>query len=82
MSKLINESIIVHESKSDNVIAFIWRKRVYRVQEVLNKWREPGKWWDNEPIQHYFRVNAQNTGSGIYELCRIEDKCLLHRIID
>jgi len=82
MSKLINEPIVTHESGPDIVSAFIWRKRVYRVQEILSRWHEPGKWWDNEPVRHYYRVSAENTSSGVYELCNIDGKWFLHRVID
>ena len=40
MSKLINEPIVAHESKLDIVAAFIWRKRVYRVLEIISRWHE------------------------------------------
>ena len=82
MSRLINEPILIHQSKPNAVTAFIWRKRLYRVLEIIGWWREPGKWWDNEPIRYYLRVNAKNTSIGTYELCRIGDAWLLDKVLD
>ncbi|GAI61456.1 unnamed protein product, partial [marine sediment metagenome] len=28
------------------ITAFIWRKRLYRVFEVIGWWREPSEWWN------------------------------------
>ena len=43
MAKLIGEPIKVHLDKDSIPDAFIWRKRVYRVTEVVNWWREPAE---------------------------------------
>ena len=82
MSKLINEPIITHESRPNVLTAFIWRKRLYRVLEIVGWWREPGKWWDNEGITYYLRLNAKNTSTGTYELCNTGDLWLLHGALD
>jgi hypothetical protein len=58
------------------------RSRLYQVLEIIGWWREPGKWWDNEGIRYYLRVNARNTSIGTYELCSIGDEWLLHRVLD
>ena len=44
MSKLIGEPVKVHMKEDSSISAFIWRKRLYRVNEVIGWWREPSEW--------------------------------------
>jgi hypothetical protein len=44
MSNLIGEPVTVHENKDTLPDAFIWRKRLYRVEEIIGWWREPAEW--------------------------------------
>ena len=82
MVKMINEPIIIHQDKPNVVSAFIWRKWLYRVLEIIGWWREPGKWWDNKPVRYYTRVNARNASTGTYEFCETSDGWPLHRALD
>jgi hypothetical protein len=82
VSKLINEPVIVHMGKSSVLTAFIWRRRHYKVSEVLSSWWEPSNWWDGEPPKFLMRVSATNTATGIYELCRLDGNWFLHRVLD
>ena len=82
MSKLINEPIIVHISKASVLTAFIWRRRHYKVSQVLSSWWEPSKWWDGESLSFLMRVAAANTATGIYELRRLDGNWFLHRLLD
>ena len=82
MSKLIGESITVHRNKDSKLIAFIWRRRLYRVLEVIGWWREPSRWWDGEAVPIFVRVNARNSSTGSYELCRLRDRWYLIRVLD
>jgi hypothetical protein len=82
MSRLINEPIITHQSRPNVVTAFIWRRRLYRVLAIIGWWREPAKWWDNELIKFYIRVNARNTSTGTYELYKRGEEWFLHRVLD
>ena len=59
MTKLIVELIKVHLAKDSIPDAFIWRKRVYRITEVLNWWREPAEWWKGKSVRLCFRVDAK-----------------------
>ena len=80
MSRIIKEPIIVHV---DTVVrAFIWHRRLYRVQEILSSWSESSRWWEGEPINHFFRVIAVNKYEGIYELCHTGKKWFVHSILD
>ena len=82
MSKLIDEPIKVHKKKDSTITAFIWRKRIYRVLEVIHWWREPSKWWNEEAIRHFVRVTAKNSRTGIYELYKLGEEWFLSRVLD
>lgn len=82
MTKLIDEPIKVHQDKGSMVTAFIWRRRLYRVTEVLDQWKEPAEWWNGEEMRLFFRVTAKNTSAGVYELCQIGKDWFLSRILD
>ena len=82
MSKLIGEPIKVHQGKDSMVTAFIWRKRLYRVQEIIDWWREPSDWWDQQTMRLFFRVDAQNRNAGTYELYQLGESWFLSRVID
>jgi hypothetical protein len=82
VSRLINEPIVVHTSKDSVPSAFIWRRRHYKVAEIFSSWWEPSRWWDGEPPRFLVRVAATNRSTGIYELCRLDGRWLLHRVFD
>ena len=82
MAKLIGEPIEVHQINDSTVTAFIWRKRLYRVLEVIDRWREPSEWWHGNTMPLFFRVNAKNSSAGIYELCKLGEDWFLSRVLD
>ena len=84
MVKLIGEPVKVHENKDSVMTAFIWRKRLYRVTEVIGWWREPSQWWNGKAMRFFVRVNAEKSGSGTgtYEIYKIGERWFLSRIID
>ena len=79
VSRLFNEPITVHAVNSFAPSAFIWRRRSYRVSDILSWWREPGEWWNGQPVRIMLRVCANG---GIYELARIESSWFLNRVLD
>ena len=82
MSKLINESITVHVGKNSAVSAFIWRRRLYQVSEIISWWREPSRWWEGEPIRLLIRVTANHNSEGVYDLCKAGKNWSLSRVLD
>lgn len=42
-------------------LAFRWRGRAYRIDELLDTWREAGEWWDQRSAKdrEYHRVLAR-----------------------
>jgi hypothetical protein len=82
MSKLIGEPVKVHMKEDFKITAFIWRKRLYRVNQVLSWWREPDEWWNGRAVRFFIRVNATNSSTGIYELYRLGETWFLSRVLD
>ncbi|HEY50134.1 MAG TPA: nucleotidyltransferase [Dehalococcoidia bacterium] len=82
MVKLIGEPIKVHQDRDSLVTAFIWRKRLYRVTEVIGWWREPSEWWDGKAMRLFYRVTAKHASTGTYELYRLGESWFLSRILD
>ena len=82
MSKLIGEPVRVHLDKESLPEAFIWRKRLYRVEEIIGWWREPAEWWNDKAIRFFIRVLARNSSTGSYELYRLGEQWFLQRVLD
>ena len=82
MSKFIGEPIKVHHNNNSMITAFIWRKRLYRVLEVIGWWREPADWWNGKAIRLFIRVDAKNSSTGTYELCKLGEAWFLSRVLD
>ena len=81
MAKLIGEPVKVNR-KDSMITAFIWRKRLYRVDEVVNWWREPPEWWSGKAVRFFIRVNATNSSTGTFELYELGEEWFLHRVLD
>lgn len=82
MTKLIDEPITVHQDKDSAVTAFIWRRRLYRVIDVYDQWREPAEWWNGEEMRLFCRVSAKSSSAGVYELCQVGKNWFLSRVLD
>ncbi len=82
MSKLIDEPIKVHQGNDSIITAFIWRKRLYRVLDIVGWWREPSDWWNGKSMRLFVRVNAQNSSTGTYELSKLGERWFLSRVLD
>lgn len=37
---------------------FIWKRRKMSVSEIIDQWRETGRWWDGERARDFYLVNA------------------------
>lgn len=82
MSKLFGEPVNAHADKDSMPTAFIWRRRLYRVIEVLSWWWEPSEWWNGKTARFFVRLNAQNSSEGTYELYRLGEQWFLSRVLD
>ena len=82
MSKIIGEPVKVHAKEESAITAFIWRKRLYQVKEVIGWWREPGEWWNGRAARFFVRVTATSSGTGTYELYRLGSEWFLHKVLD
>ena len=82
MSKLIGEPVKVYGKEDSMITAFIWRKRLYRVNEVIGWWRQPDEWWNGKAVRLFVRVTATNSSTGTYELYKLGKEWFLHRVLD
>jgi hypothetical protein len=82
VSKSTMEPVTVYINRNSKMLAFIWRRRLYRIKSILCWWREPAEWWNSDPIRLMVRVTAGKNPSGIYELCQSGKDWFMHRIID
>jgi hypothetical protein len=82
MTKLINEPIRVHEKEGSDVDAFIWRRRLYRITDVISQWREPADWWNGKAVRLFVRVIALSSSPGTYELYKLGGEWFLSRVLD
>ena len=82
MSKLIVEPIRFHINSGQTKISFIWRKKLYKVEDILSWWREPAEWWNGELVRCFLRVNARNSSVGTYELFKDNNNWFLYRVLD
>ncbi len=82
MSKLIGEPIRVQQNEDSMITEFTWRKRPYRIIEVIDWWREPPDWWNGKAMRLFVRVNARNLSTGTYELYRMGKEWFLSRVLD
>jgi hypothetical protein len=82
VTRLINERIIVQLNGDSVPIAFLWRKRVYRVNGILSSWREPSKWWEGKPSQLKMRVSDNNGTTGFYEICQVGTYWFMDKVLD
>jgi hypothetical protein len=82
MSKRIGEPVKTYARDDAMPSAFIWRKRLYRVAEILTWWREPSEWWNGKATRLFVRVNTNTPCNGTYELCKLGKEWFLYRVID
>jgi hypothetical protein len=82
MSKLIGEPVKGQIDKDSTLAAFIWRRRLNEVVEVLGWWREPSELWDGKPVRFFVRVNAENSSTGTFKLYQFGEGWFLHRVLD
>ena len=82
MAKLFNERITVHFNEHKKLDAFIWRKRLYRISEIIGNYREPARWWQGEPLTQHIRVVASSQSESIFELMRMSGGWQITHVFD
>lgn len=62
---------------------FFWRRgRRHAVLQVLERWRDTGRWWEGEAPKLFFRL--ETAGGGLWEiyLDTAEDRWYLYKMYD
>lgn len=82
------EPIIVEVDQDEQPARIIWRRKVYRVQEVLELWFYAGEWWLTPMLRGYFRkyyrVQAAIVGQAplSMEIYRERNRWHLSKVLD
>lgn len=62
--------------------AFRYRGRCWRVAEVLERWRDTGRWWAGEGPKLFFRVLSAEGGLWEIYFDLLERRWHLYRVYD
>jgi len=85
VSKRYNEPIRVF-GKEARLEAFVWRQKLYRVEQVLQSWNmSSGLWHKNAKDRQFSLVAAShNHARGVFELYfeRLEKQWFLFKVVD
>jgi hypothetical protein len=68
VARIVNKPADVATGPGGNPVAFRWAGGRYRVREVLDFWRETGRWWEQEAETETWRVDTIE--GGVFELVR------------
>jgi hypothetical protein len=79
MSKIVDQPVLVVCEKGKPK-RFFWIKKWVNVKDVIDKWNEAGRWWDEEKEKTFYRVLA--SGGGVYEIYSDKKHWNLYRVFD
>ncbi len=65
MSKRYDDDVDVQED-AGMPATFSWKGRLYKVTNVIGKWRIEGRWWSDGRDREYWRVEA--SGGAVWDL--------------
>lgn len=84
MSKIIDQPVLVEVDRScaerEVPKKFFWFKRWVKVKEIMDTWKEVGRWWDNDQEKTFFRVVSAE--GGIYEVYSLKKSWSLYKVYD
>ncbi len=63
--KLINKPVPV-KSSNGNPVLFSFRGSEFKVQDILDLWKDVGEWWNGEGEKAFYRVSL--VGHGLAEV--------------
>lgn len=79
MPKIVDQPILM-VTESNRPKRFFWFKRWVNVYRIMDKWKEVGRWWENEQEKLFFRVLS--TDGSIYEVYTFKNNWNLYKIYD
>lgn len=80
MSKLIDRPLWI-KTKGGLPFRFSIGGRHLQVEQILDHWRETGRWWEGEEEREFFRVEAGEGGYIVY-LNRATGRWFLYKVLD
>lgn len=79
MSKIVDQPVLMVAEK-EAPKRFFWFKRWVNVSKVIDKWREIGRWWEDDSEKLFFRVLSFE--GGIYEVYTEKKHWNLYKVYD
>lgn len=79
MSKIIDQPVLVITDR-DVPKRFFWFKRWVKVSEIMDAWKEVGRWWEEDQEKTFFRVVSVE--GGIYEVYSEKRRWNLYKVYD
>lgn len=79
MSKIVDQPVLVVENKGIPQ-RFFWFRHWFSVEEVMDKWRETGRWWEEDEEKTFYRV-ADKEG-GVFEIYLNKRTWNLYKVYD
>jgi len=79
VSKVIDQPVlmVVEDGKPKR---FFWIKKWVNVKDVVDKWSESGRWWDEEREKTFYRVLGGE--GGVYEIYFDNRHWKLYKVFD
>jgi hypothetical protein len=80
MTRIVRRPVMVLLDADGHILGFRDGVRVYRVQAVIDQWREMGAWWNGEPERRVIRVETAD--HGVYDLEHQGGAWYIYRVWD
>ncbi|HOV65442.1 MAG TPA: DUF6504 family protein [Bacillota bacterium] len=79
MSKTVDQPIltVVEDGEPRR---FFWIKKWINIKDIIDRWSEAGRWWDEEKEKRFYRVLG--TEGGVYEIYSDSSNWKLYKVFD
>ncbi|ADU50190.1 hypothetical protein Tmar_0065 [Thermaerobacter marianensis DSM 12885] len=65
---LVDQPVQAWADAQGRPAAFLWRGVRRRVVEILDEWRELGRWWEGDPPEERYVYRVRTEDGGVYEI--------------
>lgn len=88
LGQQLRKEVQVKVCKAGRPEGFFHNGRFWRINSLMEEWRDTGRWWDDEGEKVFFRVTARPVGDeGPFALCELffepqSDRWILYFVHD
>ncbi len=79
MSKIIDQPVLMVSDKEDPR-RFFWFKRWVNVSRIIDRWKEIGRWWEDDAEKLFFRILSRE--GEVYEIYSEKQRWNLYKVYD